>query len=68
MEAGSSYFQTTIRIGNSDMQEETMRAVEMAFGFGRLGEDVVEGCDGVGTCCGGTPDVVAEVEVAVPSF
>jgi len=31
------YFQTTIRIGKSDMHELTNSAVEMAFGVGFLG-------------------------------
>ena len=34
---GSSYFQTTVRIGNKDMHELTKRAVEMEFGDGFLG-------------------------------
>ena len=33
----SPYFQTTIKMGNSDMQELTNRAVEMAFGVGFFG-------------------------------
>ena len=38
----SSYFQTTIKMGNSDMQELTDSAVEMAFGVGFLGGDAAE--------------------------
>ena len=38
VEAGSSYFQTTIKMGKRDMQDETTRAVEMAFGVGPFGE------------------------------
>lgn len=33
----SSYFQTTIRMGKSDMHELTKSAVEMALGVGFLG-------------------------------
>lgn len=33
----SSYFQTTMRMGKRDMQEETKRAVDTAFGVGFLG-------------------------------
>lgn len=33
----SSYFQTTIRMGKSDMQELTKRAVEIELGVGFLG-------------------------------
>lgn len=33
----SPYFQTTIKMGNRDMQELTNRAVEMAFGVGFFG-------------------------------
>ena len=38
----SPYFQTTIKMGNSDMQELTNRAVEMAFGVGFFGGDGAE--------------------------
>lgn len=34
---GSSYFQTTMRMGKSDMHELTKRAVEIEFGVGFLG-------------------------------
>lgn len=37
----SSYFQTTIRMGKRDMQEETKRAVDTAFGVGFLGGDML---------------------------
>lgn len=33
----SSYFHTTIRMGNRDMHEETKRAVETALGVGFFG-------------------------------
>lgn len=33
----SPYFQTTVRMGKMDMQEETTRAVETALGVGFLG-------------------------------
>ena len=33
----SPYFQTTIKIGNRDIQELTTRAVEMEFGVGFFG-------------------------------
>ena len=36
-EGGRPYFQTTVRIGKSDMQLETNRAVETAFGVGARG-------------------------------
>ena len=38
----SSYFQTTMRMGKRDMQEETKRAVDTAFGVGFWGGDMVE--------------------------
>ena len=34
---GSSYFQTTIRMGKRDMQDETKRAVEIELAVGFLG-------------------------------
>ena len=37
----SSYFQTTMRMGNKDMQEETKRAVDTAFGVGFFGGAIV---------------------------
>ena len=37
----SSYFQTTMRMGKRDMQEETKRAVDTAFGVGFLGGETV---------------------------
>ena len=33
----SPYFQTTIKMGNKDMQELTNRAVDIEFGFGFFG-------------------------------
>lgn len=37
----SSYFQTTMRMGKRDMQEETKRAVDTAFGVGFFGGDTL---------------------------
>lgn len=55
----SSYFQTTIRIGNRDMQEETTRAVDMALGVAGLGG---------ATCVGGSVPGVAAPAPPPPSL
>ena len=51
----SSYFQTTVRIGKRDMQEETTRAVEMALGVGRLGGAACAGSSVPGVAAPETP-------------
>ena len=52
----SPYFQTTIKIGNRDIQELTTRAVEMELGVGFFG--------GAGSCTTALP---VEVAMGPPS-
>ena len=47
LEEESSYFQTTISRGKRDMQEETKRAVDIAFGVGLFGGAVNGAAAGV---------------------